>query len=92
MIAFGIKSNLRRLSKCTILSRVVGRSENPGVQVLFGGHNLPPLVKVICPGGAMAPPGQINLTTGLLSILRAHTSNYFRVDLTFRPMGIGHMV
>ena len=26
--------------------RAVGRSENPGVPVLFDGHNLPPLVKI----------------------------------------------
>ena len=25
---------------------VVGRSENPGVPVLFGGHHLPPLVEI----------------------------------------------
>ena len=42
--------------------RAVGRSENPGVPVLFGGHNLPPLVEIgltALPksGGAMAPPG-----------------------------------
>ena len=42
--------------------RVVGRSENPGVPVLFGGHNLPPLVEIGLTdlpksGGAMAPPG-----------------------------------
>ena len=24
----------------------VGRSENPGVPVLFGGHNLPPLFQI----------------------------------------------
>ena len=24
----------------------VGRSENPGVPVLFGGHNLPPLIEI----------------------------------------------
>ena len=49
--------------------RAVGRSENPGVPVLFGGHNLPPLVEIGLTdlpktGGAMAPlapPG----TTGL---------------------------
>ena len=46
--------------------RIVGRSENPGVPVLFGGHNLPPLVEIGLndlpkSGGAMAPPG----TTGL---------------------------
>ena len=27
------------------LSRAIGRSENPGVPVLFGGHNLPLLVE-----------------------------------------------
>ena len=26
--------------------RAVGRSENPGMPVLFGGHNLPPLVEI----------------------------------------------
>ena len=26
--------------------RAVGRSENPGVPVLFGGHNLPPLDEI----------------------------------------------
>ena len=41
-------------------------TENPGVPVLFGGHNLPPLVEIgltdlLKSGGAMAPPG----TTGL---------------------------
>ena len=28
-----------------IISRTVGRSENPGVPVLFGGHDLPTLVE-----------------------------------------------
>ena len=28
------------------IARAVGRSENPGVPVLFGGHNLPPLVEI----------------------------------------------
>ena len=43
--------------------RAVGRSKNPGVPVLFGGHNLPPpLVKIGLTdlpksGGARAPPG-----------------------------------
>ena len=41
--------------------RAVGRSENPGVPVLFGGHNLPPLVEIGLTdlpksGGAMVPP------------------------------------
>ena len=29
-----------------VLHRVVGRPENPGVPVLFGGHNLFPLVEI----------------------------------------------
>ena len=41
--------------------RVVGRSENPGVPVIFGGHNLPPLVEI----GLTAPalPGTTGLNT-----------------------------
>ena len=40
--------------------RAVGRSENPGVPVLIGGHNLPPLVEIGLTdlpksGGAMHP-------------------------------------
>ena len=40
----------------------VGRSENPGGRVLFGGHNLPPLVKIELTDlpkswGATSPPG-----------------------------------
>ena len=49
---------------CLILTmnfRVVGMSENPGVPVLFVGHNLPPLVDIGLTdlpksGGAMAFP------------------------------------
>ena len=42
-------------------SRAVGRSENPGLPVLFGGHNLPPLVEIGLTdlpksGGTMALP------------------------------------
>ena len=52
------------------INRVVGRSENSGVPVLFGGHNLPPLVEIGLTdlpkfGVVMAPlasPG----TTGLI--------------------------
>ena len=41
--------------------RAVGRSENPGVPLLFGGHNLPPLVEIELTdlpksGGAIVPP------------------------------------
>ena len=44
-----------------IYYRAVGRSENPGVPVLFGGHNMHPLVKIGLTdlpksGGTMAPP------------------------------------
>ena len=44
------------------LTRAVGRSENPGVPVLFGGNNVPPLAEIGLTGlsksgGAMAPPG-----------------------------------
>jgi hypothetical protein len=49
--------------------RAVGGSENSGVPVLFGGHNLPPLVEIGLTdlpkfGGAMAPPAPPG-TTGL---------------------------
>ena len=41
--------------------RAVGRSEDPGVPVVLGGHNLSPLVEIGLTdlpksGGAMAPP------------------------------------
>ena len=32
--------------KTLFIHRAVGRSENLGVSVLFGGHNLPPLVDI----------------------------------------------
>ena len=52
--------------------RAVGRSENPGVPVLFGRHNLPPFVEIGLTDlpkfeGAMAPPappGTIGLLCG----------------------------
>ena len=34
------------LAFVTEIIRVLGRSENPGVPVLFGGHNLPSLVEI----------------------------------------------
>ena len=51
--------------------RAVGRSENPGVPVLFGGHNLPPVVEIGITdlpkyGDAMAPPAPPG-TTGLVN-------------------------
>ena len=56
------------LTVCLVL-RAVGRSENSGVPVLFGRHNLPPLVEIGLTdrpkiGGAMAPPAPPG-TTGL---------------------------
>ena len=56
---------------CLLSVRAVGRSENPWVPVLFGGHNLPPLVEIVLTdlpksGDAMAPPG----TTPLISTQR----------------------
>ena len=42
-------------------TRAVRRSENPGVPVLFGGHNLPPLVEKGL--NAPAPPGTTGLNT-----------------------------
>ena len=54
-------------------TRAVGRYENPGVPVLFGGQNLPPLVEIGLTdlpksGGAMAPPAHPG-TTGLHNII-----------------------
>ena len=53
------------------VSRAVGRSENPGMRVSFGGHDLPPLVGIgltVLPksGGSRAPPAPPG-TTGLVS-------------------------
>ena len=53
--------------KQTIMRRAVGRSENPGVPVMSGGHNLHPFVEIWLTdlpksGDAMAnpaPPGTI---------------------------------
>ena len=50
--------------------RAVGRSENPGVPVLFGGHNLSPLVEIGLTdlpksGSAMAPLAPPGTTTML---------------------------
>ena len=47
-----------------LLLRAVGRSENPGVPVLFGGHNLLPLVEIgltDLPKSGGAPPGTTEL-------------------------------
>ena len=48
-------------SWCPTWSKNLGQTENPGVPVLFGGHNLPHLVEIGLTdlpksGGAMAPP------------------------------------
>ena len=62
--------NDHELRKRPLNNRAVGRSENPGVPVLFGGHNLSPSVEIGLTdlpksGGAMAPPASPG-TTGLL--------------------------
>ena len=48
---------VRRSENLEVGGRAVGRSENPGVPVLFGGHNLPKT------GGAMAPPAPPRTTS-----------------------------
>ena len=53
------------------LNRAVGRPENPRMPLIFGGHNLPPLVEIGLTdlpksGGAMAPQAHPG-TTGLLN-------------------------
>ena len=47
------------------MGRAIGRSENPGVPVLFDGH-YPPMVKIgltdlLKSGGAIAPPAPTGL-------------------------------
>ena len=61
---FALKKSFHvRPTSCDIYVRrsAVGKAENPGVPVLFGGHNLSPLVRIGLTdlpksGGAMAPP------------------------------------
>ena len=60
----------------------VGRSEDPGVPVLFGGHNLPLLVEIGLTdlpksGGAMPPPG----TTGLICAIKGTICRHILVKL-----------
>ena len=83
-LKYGVKTfglNERNLHTCSkllycvalcdcVLYRAVGMSENLGVPVLFGGHNLPPLNEIGLtdlpkPGSAMAPLAPSG-TTGLL--------------------------
>ena len=55
-----------------IYNKAVGRSENPGVSVLFRGHNLPPLVDIgltDLPKSGGTPPG----TTGLYNIKKQNS-------------------
>ena len=56
-----IKNRVHSICRAYLCSRAVGRSEKPGVPVLFGGHKLPPSVEIGLTdlpkfGGAMAPP------------------------------------
>ena len=50
--------------------RAVGRTENPGVPVLFGGHNLSPLVEIgltdLPKSGGHGTPGYDNSGVPLL--------------------------
>jgi hypothetical protein len=74
----------------TIHSRAVARSENPGVPVLFGGHNLSPLVeiglidlpKAGCAMAHLAHPGTTGLWSKYLPYLMLNYSQssgkYFR--------------
>ena len=74
-----IKSSIQRFDFNVLpylLIRAVGRSENPGVPVLFGGHNLSPLVEVGLTdlpksGGAMVAPEPPGIT-GLLITLKVN--------------------
>jgi len=53
--------------------RAVGRSENPGVPVSFGGYNMPPLVEIgltdLQKSGGASTPMDDRPTTYLLYIL-----------------------
>ena len=68
-----------------ICIRAVGRSENPGVPVLFGGHYLPPLVEIGLTdqpksGGAMAPRHPSG-TAGLCSFVSSSKDNEVKLLL-----------
>ena len=65
---------LKKVLKVNTLSKAVGRSENPGVAVLFGGHNLPPLKEIestdlLKSGGSMALPSPGDNTPATIYIL-----------------------
>ena len=78
-----------------LLFWAVGRSENPGVPVLFGGHNLPPLVEIGLTdlpksGVAMAPPAPPG-TTGLASYIFAkvlENSDYHSANKMWTMSGL----
>ena len=62
------------------VSRAIGKSKNLGVSVLYGGHNLPPLVEIGLidlpkSGGAITPwddrPGYRNYMSVLFTIIYA---------------------
>ena len=62
-------------------------SENPAVPVLYGGHNLLPLVEIGLTdlpksGGAMAPPAPPE-TTGLLSNVKTKWEIFFQIFVAF---------
>ena len=73
------------LRSSVLLLRAVGRSENPGVPVLFGGHNLSPLVEVWLTdlpksGGAMEPPAPPGTTGLLLTLTHSFTYSQYVVE------------
>ena len=73
---------LRSVLGMVLHPTAVGRSENPGVPVLFCGHNMPPLVEIgltDLPKSAMALPG----TTGLTNLPIKDTL-YLLCELVFR--------
>ena len=77
--------------------RAVGQAENPGVPVLFGGHNLPPSVEIGLTdlpksGGAMAPPAPPG-TTPLYSAVpaRADSVQDSNSKLVMRAHGLCNM-
>ena len=70
------------------LSRAIGRSENPGVPVLFGGHNLPLLVEVgltdLPKSGGASTPGTPRDNTPCLVYI-----SYFLDRALLRRVGAG---
>ena len=79
----------------SIKYRAVRRSENPGVRVFFGGHNLSPLVEIWLTDLPLAPPGTTPLkyisTCSTIYQISSNVSNSAHLDsshfniLIFQP-------